>query len=78
MFTLFSKLNPLVFFIALAIGLFACYITSPTPKIVIKYPTPDNGGLVTYMDEASNCYQYKVKEIPCPKDKSKIKEVPVQ
>lgn len=76
MLRLFNKLNPLAFLIALCVGLFACYITTPAPRIVIKYPTPDNSGIVTYIDKNSNCYHYKAKEVTCPKDKSLISEYP--
>ena len=76
MLTLFNKLNPLAFLISFCIGLFFCYITTPPPKIVIKYPTPDNSGIVTYIDKNSNCYQYKSHEVSCPKDKSLITDYP--
>jgi len=77
MINIFANINLLVFFISLCIGLFLCYITAPVPKIIIKYPTPDNSSLLTYIDEASNCYKYKVERSSCPRDKSQIKEIPV-
>ena len=44
------------------------------PKIVIKYPTPENAGSVIYIDDSDNCYKYNVKEVNCPNDmKSVIK-----
>jgi hypothetical protein len=59
------------FFFALAIGMFYVYIRVPPPKIVIKYPTPDNVGKVVYKDEAENCYVYKaIKQDSCPKKSS--------
>ena len=30
------------FLISLAVGLFLVYCTSPTPDVIIKYPTPEN------------------------------------
>ena len=36
------------------------YITNPT-QIIIKYPNPDNNDIITYIDEASNCYKYELK-----------------
>ena len=71
---LFTKLNPYAFFIALCIGLFACYIITPTPNIILKYPTPENSGMLTYIDKASNCYKYKAIEVKCPKNKEEITE----
>ena len=74
MFSLIKKINPIIFFISLCIGLFICYITSPEPKIIYKYPTPDNSHLTTYIDDASNCYKYKATKVDCPKDDDLIKE----
>lgn len=78
MFRLLQKLDFSVFFISLCAGLFLCYITNPTPTIVIKYPNPDNQHLVTYIDDASNCFKYKVDKVECPKDTNLIKELPIQ
>ena len=41
-----------------------CYITNPVPEIIIKYPNPDNDSdnVVTYIDEASNCYSMILKK----------------
>lgn len=68
---------PLPFFISLFIGFMMCYVLTPPPKIVYKFPTPENANKTIYRDESDNCYKYKVDEIPCPKDKSKIKEQPI-
>jgi hypothetical protein len=75
---LFNKLNPIAFFLAFCVGLFFCYITSPKPKIIYKYPNPPDSGLVTYIDDKTNCYQYNSEKITCPKDKSIIKDFPTQ
>ena len=59
------------FFFALAIGMFYVYVRVPPPKIVMKYPTPDNVGKVIYQDEADNCYVYQAtKQDHCPKKSS--------
>ncbi len=70
---LFNKLNPFAFFISFCIGIFICYITSPKPKLIIQYPSPENVGINKYIDKNSNCFKYVAKKIPCPIDKSKIK-----
>ena len=70
---LFNKINPIAFFISLFIGLFCCYITTPVPTIIFKYPTPLNAGKVIYKDKVDTCYIYKANEVQCPKDKTKIK-----
>ena len=65
--------DPLFFFIALSIGMFVVYITTPVPEIIYKYPTHDNS--VIYQDDVQNCYRYVSKEVPC---KGEITEIPVQ
>lgn len=69
---------PLPFFIALFIGFMMCYVLTPPPKIVYKHPTPENANTTIYKDESENCYKYKVDEVACPKDKSKITEQPIK
>lgn len=75
---LFPKLNLLAFLLAIGAGLLYSYVITPPPKIVIKFPTPENSGLVTYIDKASNCYQYTSKEVACPTDKTDLHKIPVQ
>jgi hypothetical protein len=58
--------HPLAFFIALIVGLFFAYISTPNPKVIIKYPTPENAGKVVYKDNSGVCYKYHAKEIDCP------------
>jgi hypothetical protein len=70
--------DPLYFFIALSIGLFYTYLTTPMPDIIIKYPTPENAGKIIYKDRADVCYKYVSKEVSCPEDKSKIKQLDLQ
>ena len=66
---------PFYFFIALFIGLFIAYISTPVPDIIIKYPTPQNAGKIVYKDDSDVCYKYKVEEVSCPKDKSRVKNI---
>jgi len=65
----------LFFWIFLAIGFFVAYMLLPKPKIVYKYPTPENAGKVTYVDNTGVCYRYKAREVPCPADKSQVEEI---
>jgi len=71
-------IDPYAFLMALAVGLLYVYLTTPPPRIVIKHPTPYNAGKITYVDDARVCYKYRMKQVPCPKDKTKIKEMPIQ
>ena len=78
MFKFTNYIDPLAFFIALAVGLFFTYIYAPPKKIIIKWPTPENAGKIIYKDNADSCYKYKANEIPCPDDKSQIKNTFIQ
>jgi hypothetical protein len=72
------SLDPWYFLIAFCIGMFVAYISTPSPEVIIKFPTPDNAGKIIYKDSANVCYKYKASKVSCPKDKSKIKEIPLQ
>ena len=76
--SVFEFINPLVFLISLAVGLLYTYITTPPPKIVIKYPTPHNAGKIKYVDDAGVCYKYVMEEVNCPLDKNDIRKMPIQ
>ena len=49
------------FIIAFGIGMFLAFITTPSPQIIYKYPTPENSNITVYLDNANNCYKYKMK-----------------
>lgn len=71
-------INIPVFIISLSIGLLFVYLSSPLETPVIVYPTPENVDKIEYKDLAGNCFQFEMNEISCPKDTSKIKDIPVQ
>lgn len=73
----FDKIYPLYFFIAFAVGLLICYITNPSPEIIIKFPSPYNSGNVVYKDKSDSCYKYDAEQVSCPMDKSLIKPQPI-
>lgn len=73
-----SKVDPLYFILAFAVGLLYCYISHPTPDVVVKFPSPYNADVVTYKDEQTNsCYKYKADKVTCPRDRGLIKVQPV-
>ena len=74
---LFTKINPIFFFISLFVGFLLTYIFTPVPDIIYQYPTPENKEQI-YIDEAKMCFKYKPTKIDCPKDKRQISEYPVQ
>ena len=60
-----DKINLFYFFLAFGIGLFLCYITTPKPEVVIKFPSPYNAGKVTYQDKSENCYTFEADIVDC-------------
>jgi hypothetical protein len=70
-------IQPYIFFISLAVGLFFVYILSPPPQVVMKFPTPYNAGKVKYKDNNDTCYVYSATKSECPKDKSLIRPQPI-
>ena len=73
----FDYIDPFYFLMALCVGLLYTYVSSPAPRIVVKYPTPFNAGKITYVDDAGVCYRYKVEPSKCPSDPQKIKKMPI-
>lgn len=59
------RMNWYSFFLAFALGIFYVYISSPKPRIIIKYPTPFNANKVFYKSDEDVCYKYNVKEVKC-------------
>lgn len=71
-------INPVVFLISFAVGLFFVYITRPTPIPIIQYPTLENAGSIVYKDDADVCYKYKALKVQCPPDNSQVKSMVLQ
>ena len=71
----FNYIDTFYFLVAFSIGLLFTYLTAPKPTVIIRYPTPENAGKVTYRDDADVCYKYHIKETGCNLD---AKEIPVQ
>ena len=72
-----DRIIPLYFFIVLFIGFCFLYISLPPPKVVYKYPTPDNKDKIIFKDKSS-CYKYETTQVTCPKDMDLIHNIPVQ
>lgn len=71
-----DQLNFFYFILSFAIGLFVCYVTTPPPKIVLKFPSPTNAGKVVYKDKEGQCYGYKAEKTACPQ-KGNVQAQPV-
>lgn len=65
----------MVFLGAFCIGLIIVALNEPRPEVIVRWPTPKNTGLVTYLDRASNCYNYSHQEVTCDHGSDRI---PVQ
>ena len=74
---LLGRIRPLWFFVSFAFGLLACYILTPAPEVVVRFPSPYNAGQVVYRDKAQNCFTYSATEVGCPKDGKGVKPQPV-
>lgn len=74
---MFERINVFYFLLSFSIGLLYVYLVQPTPKVVLKFPTPYNAGKVTYKDLTNTCYTYKAERAACPVDKSKVKQQPI-
>lgn len=59
------KVNIFYILLGLFLGFFIIYVTTPQPKVVLKYPTIENIQNTTYVDNAGNCFKYYAKEVPC-------------
>ena len=55
----------IVFLMAFCLGLISIGLMEDRPEVIIRWPTPKNAGLVTYLDRASNCYEYESKKVQC-------------
>jgi hypothetical protein len=53
------------FIIALGMGLLYVYLATPHRKVIIRHPTPENVGKVTYEDAHGNCFILKKESVSC-------------
>lgn len=74
----FKYINFPIFLISFCIGVFFVYITTPDMRKIYVYPTPENIDILQYRDNTNSCFEFKQKEVSCPRDESKIKKIPIQ
>ena len=75
---IFKYLSLPVFLVSLAIGIFFVYVYGTDTKVIYVYPTPANVDQFLFKDHADNCFVYEPVLVECPKDSSKIKDIPIQ
>ena len=66
------------FLISFALGLLYVYLSAPTPRVIVVYPTPDNIDMFQYKDVASYCFTFSHDEIECPSNTNDIKDISIQ
>jgi hypothetical protein len=52
--------------LGLFLGVMMAYFLHPIPKVVVKYPNPNNVDHTTYVDDNNVCYKYTSGEVQCP------------
>jgi hypothetical protein len=62
------KFNIPAFVIAFILGIAYVFLSTPQPKLVIKYPTPYNAKKLTYKGLSDECYQFEASETECTDD----------
>ena len=72
------KIIPYYFFLSFGIGILLIYMFSTPPRVIYKYPTPQNAGRITYIDNSKVCYKYRSEVVDCPSDPKKIKKHTLQ
>ena len=63
-----KRIDIKIFFIALGIGLFYCYLFTPRPKIIFEHPNPNNLDNVYFDKKQQTCYKYNAEKVKCTKD----------
>jgi hypothetical protein len=66
------KTELIYFCIAFTIGVLVVYLTSPTMKIIMKFPNPSNNKNLLYVDNNDVCYKYKSEKTECLLDSSNM------
>ena len=69
-------INVTVFLLTFLMGLIYIYYFDYNRRVIV-YPNRYNIDKIEYKDEAENCFNYIVKEVPCPSDKTGIEIVPL-
>jgi hypothetical protein len=62
------SLNIFSFIAAFSVGIVACYLMAPKPKLVVRFPTPLNAGNIVYKDSDENCFVFKANKVQCTKE----------
>jgi hypothetical protein len=69
------RLIPLI--VGIVIGIISIMLIKPEKEVIIKYPTPENAGKITYKDKNGICYKYIAKDVDCDKNELRLKDFPL-
>jgi hypothetical protein len=74
---IFQFISLKYFLISFAFGLLFMCLSSPSNKIIVVYPTPENAGHIDYQDKAMNCFKFEAIKAKCP-SKLSFNTIPFQ
>lgn len=71
------RLNYLYLVASFAVGLCIMMLTVPKPKVVIKFPSPENADSHTYKGGHGTCFKIAAEEEECPTNGKGVRSQPV-
>jgi hypothetical protein len=71
------RLNYLYLVASFAVGLAIMMLTVPKPRVVVKFPSPDNVDTHVYKGSDNTCYKIAADEEECPSDGKQVRSQPV-
>jgi hypothetical protein len=74
---MFKHFRILPFLFGVVIGIVGIYFAKPQETVIMKYPTPENSGKITYRDKNGVCYTYDAKQVECDKNEHRLKTYPL-
>jgi hypothetical protein len=63
--------------VSFAVGLAIMMLTVPKPRVVVKFPSPDNVDTHVYKGSDNTCYKIAADEEECPSDGKQVRSQPV-
>jgi len=75
---LFKIFNIRYFILGILLGLLLLQLYPNNREEIIIYPSDKIQENAQYIDNADNCFEFSIKEIECPNNFYKIKNIPIQ
>lgn len=66
------------FIISFLVGILFIFLSSPSQRSVVVYPTVDNQSMFQYKDMANNCFALKPNAVKCPYLDNNVNVIPPQ